>query len=245
MPNPALIDLHAEPVEPQRTMHAPLYDRIRGMILDGKLTPGSRIDEEGFSKALRVSRTPLREALHRLDHEGLATILPRRGAFVADFTKSEILELLELREGLEGFATRLASLRATPQAIKGLRELIDPAELRDLSKHNPKQIARIDRIFHEQVYEATGNRKLIEASRRINDQVHLVRLTTTLLSDRRTKSVEEISAIIKAIERRDSDKAERLARQHVRGAAAAVEKDFPDDATLSVVARLNDKPEGQ
>jgi DNA-binding GntR family transcriptional regulator len=238
------IDLAGEQIEPQRTLHAPLYDRIRGMILDGRLTPGSRIDEEAFSKALRVSRTPLREALHRLDHEGLATILPRRGAFVADFTKDEILQLLEFREGLEGFATRLASMRATPEAIRRFKELIDPAKLRHLSKHDPKQLAHIDRMFHELVYDTTGNRKLIDASRRINDQVHLVRLTTTLLSDRRTKSVEEISGIIKAIEHRDSDGAERLARQHVRAAAAAVKEDFPDDATLSVVARRNENLEG-
>lgn len=228
-----------EEIEPPKTLHAPLYDRIREMILEGRLKPGARIDEEGFSKALGVSRTPLREALHRLDHEGLAAIWPRRGAFVADFTKVEILELLELREGLESFATRLASQRATAETIDRLHSLIKPAQLRDLSEHNPRELAQLDRKFHELVYEATGNAKLIEASRRINDQVHLVRLTTTLLSDRRTKSTEEILGIVAAIERRDADEAERIARQHVRGAAAAVRTDFPDGATLSDVARRN------
>jgi len=226
----------AVPIE-ARSLYAPVYEELRRMILDGVLPPGWRIEEETFCKAFHISRTPLREALHRLDHDGLATILPRRGAFVSDFSKAEILELLELREELEGFAARLASERADVSTIGRLRELIDPTGLKNLSEHEPKRLADTDRQFHDLIYEATGNRQLIDTSRRINDQVHLVRLTTTLLSDRRTKSSKELTRIAAAIAARKGDEAERLAREHVHGAIAAVQASFPDGAKLSSIAR--------
>jgi len=223
--------LDIKAIAPPKNLHAPVYERIHEMILDGRLLPGDRIDEEAFSKALRVSRTPLREALHRLDQEGLASIQPRRGAFVADFTKAQILDLLELRETLEGFAARLASERGDQAALARLREFAQTADIVDA-----RELIHADRMFHQSVYEATGNLMLIETSRRINDQVQLVRLTTTLLGDRRIKSTDEIAGIVNAIGDRDADRAERLAREHVRAAIAVVRTSFPDDATLSNVA---------
>ena len=243
-PPPAAMELEIEGIDPVPTLYAPAYQQIREMILDGRLLPGARIEEEVFCKAFGISRTPLREALHRLDHDGLATIWPRRGAFVTDMSKTEVLELLELREALEGFAARLASERADASVIARLKGLVDPARLRDLSEHNPKRLADTDRAFHELVYEATRNSKLIETSRRINDQVHVVRLTTTLLSDRRTKSAKEISQIVRAIENRKGDEAERLARDHVRHAIDAVQSTFPDGAMLSAIARRIKTTEG-
>ena len=231
------------PIEAQ-SLYAPVYQELRRMILDGTLPPGWRIEEEVFCKAFHISRTPLREALHRLDHDGLATILPRRGAYVSDFSKAEILELLEMREALEGFAARLASERADTSTIERLRKLVEPASFENPSEDELKRLADTDRQFHELIYEATGNRQLIDTSRRINDQVHLVRLTTTLLSDRRTKSSKELVRIAAAIAARKGDEAERLAREHILGAIAAVQSSFPDGAKLSSIVRRISTVEG-
>jgi DNA-binding GntR family transcriptional regulator len=226
-----------EAIDLPPSLAEPAYERLRSMILDGKLQPGARIEEEAFCRAFGISRTPFREALHRLDHAGLATIWPRRGAFVTDFTKQQVIELLELRVALEGFAARLASERADAAMIRRLGELVDPVELGRASQQDPARLADIDRSFHELVYEATGNEQLIVTSGRINDQVHLVRLTTTLLSDRRTESTGELARIVAAIAARRAAQAETLAREHVMHAIEAVKSSFPDGATLSSVTQ--------
>ena len=227
--------LQIDSLDLPRGLSAPAYERLRSMILDGRLLPGARIEEEAFCRAFGISRTPLREALHRLDHDGLATIWPRRGAFVIDFTKVQVIELLELRVALEGLAARLAAERADAGSIGRMRDMVNPVTLRQLSVSDPRRLADLDREFHELVYEATGNGQLIAMSRRINDQVHLVRLTTTLLRDRRTRSTRELTKIAAAIAGRRPADAEALAREHVAHALDAVKSSFPDGATLSSV----------
>jgi DNA-binding GntR family transcriptional regulator len=228
--------LQIETIEHPPGLYATAYEQLRKMILDGRLAAGTRIDEEAFCRAFGISRTPLREALHRLDHDGLATIWPRHGAFVTDFTKAQVIDLLELRVALEGFAARLAAERADAEAQCRLRALVNSTTLRQLSLRDPRRLADLDREFHELVYEATGNEQLIANSRRINDQVHLVRLTTTHLNDRRTQSARELARIVAAITGRRAAEAEELAREHVTNAIEAVRSSFPDGATLSTIA---------
>lgn len=225
----------AEPALPIRTMHVPIHEHLRAEILNGDLRPGVRIDEEETAARLGISRTPVREALRRLDHDGLVRIKPWRGAFVVDLDKQEILELLELREPLEGAAARLAAARASADDIAKLHALASPQPQERKGASGARALIQRDRAFHQAVYEATGNRTLMDAVRGIDDRIHLVRLTTTFLSDRKDRSPWEIAALVDAIAGRDGARAEELARQHVRAALSAAAKHIPEGATLSAL----------
>src|SRR5690606_27820757 len=131
-----------------RPLHAPVYERLREMIFRGKLLPGSKLEEDILSKAFRVSRTPLRQALQRLAHDGLVRSFPRRGTFVSDFTKSEIIDLLEVREALEGVAAALAARRIDTETLARLRKFMDPKRLGAYCETNPRRISEIDKTFH-------------------------------------------------------------------------------------------------
>lgn len=213
---------------PPRLLYRPVYEGIRELLFSGALGPGTRLEEDVLSKAFHVSRTPLRQALNRLSHDGLAVMVPHRGTFVVDFTKSEILNILEVREGLEGFAARLAAQRIKPKKVLDMRELVATAE----ASGDPHRIALADTIFHQMVYDSSGNPKLIETAGRINDQIHLLRLTTILLGRRLEESLDETWRIIEAIEGGDGDIAELLARRHVQNAHRAVAANFSEGTTL-------------
>lgn len=217
------------------TLSTAVYENLRAVIFDGVLVPGLKLEEEALSRALGVSRTPLRQALQRLEHDGLVEIIPWRGAFVADLTKQEIIDLLELREGLEGIAARLATERIDRLTLRRMRELMDPDRLTAAVDSDPRLIAKSDTLFHEMIYKATGNKKLIEVMRRINDQSHLMRLKTVHLIERRGVSLEETWRVLRAIEEGDEDQAEFYARQHIQTLRAVVVSSFPDGATLSKI----------
>jgi DNA-binding GntR family transcriptional regulator len=173
-----------------------------------------------------MSRTPVREALQILAQEGFVEIIPNRGYLVSRLSMSDVRELFELRESLEGLATRCAANRATGAAIAELEQLFDRYERAQTWEAS----VRIGTEFHNRILSLAGNSRLATLLGSLNAQISLTRLTQLRdVRGRRDESVVEHRAILKAIQQRDPDAAERRARAHVRRSAEATLQVFRSD----------------
>lgn len=202
--------------EPSRAEHA--YQRLRAAIQAGELKPGSRLLELELADWLGSSRTPVREALSRLQNEGLITQEPRRGTIVSELDHSMIAELYVMREVLEGTAAGLAARHASDAEIATLREIAQ----RDLNfENNPARLAANNRVFHGVLYRGAHNRYLLKALDLMMESMVLLGPTTLGLPGRASTAFAEHDAIVSAIEKRDSAAAEAAARAHIRSAYRA------------------------
>lgn len=116
--------LHQPLAHPNLPLRA--YEIIKGWIVNQDLGPGMKLQEDALAERLGVSRTPIREALSRLAHEGLVTMVPRRGTFVVDLTQEDIVDLYEVREAIEGMAARLAARRRTAEQLRQMQAAFAP-----------------------------------------------------------------------------------------------------------------------
>jgi DNA-binding GntR family transcriptional regulator len=188
-----------------------------------------RLDERELMQALGVSRTPVREALSILEQEGFVRTIPRRGIFIVRKSKREMIEMIQMWAALESMAARLATLQAPDAEISKLRHLFDefrnspPAE--HLDEYSDANIA-----FHQMIIRLGGSRLIEDATRNLFLHVRAIRRATISQDNRAARSIIEHLKIIEAIERRDTELAERLARQHTLDLAAHVDRycDFLD-----------------
>ena len=186
-----------------------------------------RLDERRLSEELGVSRTPIREAMTLLEQEGFVRTRPRRGIFVVRKTKREIVEIITVMAALEGMAARLAAERASTKEIAGLHRLMDRFcnGGERLAEYSDANIA-----FHQAIIRMSGCALLGEMTENLFIHMRAIRKITIHQDDRATRSIVDHMRIIEALERRDPDLAERLAREHTLGLAAHVEQhgDFLD-----------------
>jgi DNA-binding GntR family transcriptional regulator len=206
-----------------RNLKEAVYQRLKESIVRGKLSPGSKLVETQISQQLGVSRTPLREAINRLERDGFVEIFPRRGAFVKKHSLQEILENLELREVLEGLAGRLAARHAKPEILRKMKGCFlgfSPGNVeRFIESYSHRNVR-----FHNLIVQACQNRKLISIIRNLYDQMDMVRLHTIALPGRARKSLAEHRAILQFVVKRQGDLAERHLRAHIRDLRRAVRK---------------------
>lgn len=182
----------------------------------GSYRAGDRLREEEVAQRLKVSRTPVREALGRLAARGFVEPAAGRGLIVRNLDISEVLELYAMREIMEGAAARLAAEHASAPEVHALRD-IEQAFV-EASETDAAEMARLNRAFHEAVCRGARNRYLDNASRELQDWIALLGPTTFTVTGRPSTSHGEHQAIIEAIAARDGDKAEQLARAHIREA---------------------------
>jgi DNA-binding GntR family transcriptional regulator len=192
------------------------YDIIKNMIILREIEPGKKINEEHIAKEIQVSRTPIREALCRLENEGIVKIIPRRGAFVSDLTETNVKEILLIREVLEGLAVRLAVENMDEEMFEKLRKALEkvsilPEEDRDLINYTRSEVD-----FHALLLSASNNQMLKNMMEIVNAHLQIIRLRTVVIPERAQKTVEEHQQILKAIENGDAATAEELMRKHVR-----------------------------
>ncbi len=191
-----------------------VFESIRTAIQEGKYRGGDRIREEEIAKALGVSRTPVREGLSRLQAKGLLELSPA-GLVVSVLAAPQVIELYAMREILEGSAARFAAQHAAPSEIAMLKALNDAFKN---SSASPQRLAALNRQFHAAIYEAAHNRYLMRTLSEIHDALALLPSTTFAAPGRPEIAFGEHQSIIRAIERRDADAAERRAREHIRNA---------------------------
>ena len=196
-----------------------VYEEVRQAIIDLRLHPGEPLREAAIAEQLGVSKTPVREALARLEQEGLVETTSFKGAVVSAYSNQDLQEIYELREMLEGAAARAAASTASPTTIEALRDVLQRSrELRDRGELSElaSLLGHFDLIVYEQV-ENQRMRAMIE-----NLKAHLTRIgkLTEDIPGRVESSVEEHARIVEAIEAADPDGAERLMRLHIKSVLA-------------------------
>lgn len=197
------------------------YGALRDVITDGTLAPGVRLREIDLSQRLGVSTTPIREALRRLEREGLVEISPRRGALVRPLDRRAIADLYELRELLESHALRRGAERDDLDLTRAI-ELFAAGE-RTLGDADQLRFNRLDVELHHALTAAGGNEELAELATRVHRRIQVIRVRFSVqLQGRLARSHAEHAEIISALRRKDGDDADRLIRGHVRGVRDAV-----------------------
>lgn len=191
------------------------YDRLLCEIEEGGLPPGTRLREAELAERLAISRTPVREALKRLELQGLVAHEPHHGAVVASLEYGQVAELYLLREVLEGTAARLAAQHATAVEIDVLQDMI--ARDRRLVAQ-PRTLAQTNRRFHQQIRDTARNRYLGIALENLRLSLALLAGTTLGTPGRAEQSVAEHAGIVACIAARDCGGAEAAARRHILNA---------------------------
>jgi DNA-binding GntR family transcriptional regulator len=218
------VSLQLKRVEATTVLKDRIYGELKRAITAVNIYDSSedhRLDERQLSEELGVSRTPVREALVRLENEGFVKNIPRRGAFVARKSKKEILEMLVVWAALESMAARLVTEKASDEEIASLRRLF-------ASYQGDKVNARIDEYsetnigFHQALFNISHCDLLGTLTENLFIHMRSIRMRTIHENDRATQSIQDHLHIIEALEARDADLAERLVRQHTLNLAAHV-----------------------
>jgi DNA-binding GntR family transcriptional regulator len=192
-----------------------VYRRLRDAIAQGVLKPGQRVMEIEIAEWLNVSRTPVRDALRRLEAEGMLVHEPRAGLAVAKLDRQAVMELYVMREVLEGTAARLCARHASDLEVLELQDLV---KLEQQLKGDYEALARHNRRFHEAIHRGAHNRYLEKSLSAVNDSMWLLGRSQMLLPHRAKAAAAEHAEIARAIQKRDPDAAEEAARKHVRAA---------------------------
>lgn len=200
---------------PSRSSGQEAYDLLLQAIDSGALPAGTRLREAELAERFRISRTPVREALKRLEAQGLVLHEPHHGAAVASLDYGQVAELYHMREVLEGTAAGLAATHATATEVEILREMVD----RDRGLlDDPPALAASNRAFHRQIRLSARNRFLNATLDTMRISLALLAGTTLAVPGRGAESVEEHAAVVAAIEAHDPAAAEAAARRHIRNA---------------------------
>ena len=198
-----------------------VFYTLRQAILKGELEPGERLMEMQLAEQLGVSRTPIREAIRKLELEGLGLMIPRRGAIVAKITEKDLKDVLEVRASLERLSTKLACERMEEETIEELREAQEAfkAALRgdDITLQAQKDVE-----FHDVIYKSTNNLRLIQMLNNLREQMYRYRLEYLKDGTSHQKLVEEHEAIIEALSRRDTEETTNIMVGHVYNQEQAV-----------------------
>lgn len=172
--------------------------------------------EADLAAWLGISRTPVRDALKRLESDGLLTPASRRGLTVAALDQQQVSELYAVRDVLEGLAGRLAAQHASLAEIAAMRDHLERQSR--ASREDPSALAHLNELFHDVVYGATRNRYLIQVLDGFESSLALLPGTTYVQTGRAATALKEHISLVDAIEKRDADRAERIARGHIRAA---------------------------
>lgn len=148
-----------------------VFNTLRQAILRGELKPGERLMEVQLANKLGVSRTPIREAIRKLELEGLVLMIPRKGAEVADITEKSLMDVLEVRKALEELAVQLCCDKITGKEIEELHRAADDFRRILKTSDDVTEIAEADVRFHDIIYLATGNQKLIQILNNLREQM--------------------------------------------------------------------------
>ena len=197
------------------------YEAIREAIVSGSLAPGTKLTVDHLAHRLGVSRTPVKEALVRLEREGLVRIVPRHGAFVARLSVPDVEELYDLREVCEGLAARRAAMHARREQLAELEELLARAE-QCVRSQDRVRYSDVDVLFHGAIARMSGNGRLVEVLEGLRSQTRLLMAASVVLPGRLQRSHQEHRRIYEAIAGRDPRRAEAAARAHVRAVRRAV-----------------------
>ncbi len=213
-PAPPAKDLPRKPL----STRGKVYDYLKNAILSGQFHPGEKLTEQHLAKTIGVSRTPVREALHKLESEGLIKPRKKRGFFVSGDSREEVEELFEIRSILEGYALRLVAERISDAMLEQLNGFIKKAE-NALKKKKIDEVFKWNTCFHDTLHSIVEEkRQLHRLMVDIRKFVLRYRKDTLRYLDGGKRAVEGHKKIIMALQLRDPDLCERVMREHIREA---------------------------
>ncbi|MBO0778737.1 MAG: GntR family transcriptional regulator [Ktedonobacteraceae bacterium] len=202
----------------KRSRAQELYEFLRNAILDGTLGQNERLVEENIAALASVSRTPVREALHKLEVDRLVQD-NGQGLVVVAFTADELAELCAVRETLEGMASRLAATARTEIDLLSLQKIHESYQ-RATERQDVEQLIALNHAFHESIWQAARNRYLYRELANLRSQIERLQKTTLDFVPRQPEALHEHALILEAIVKQDHERAEQLTCQHFREAMA-------------------------
>lgn len=191
-----------------------VFNTLRQAILKGELKPGERLMEIALADRLGVSRTPIREALRKLELEGLVVMIPRRGAQVADITEKDLNDVLEVRIALETLAIEKACKRMNEEQIEKLWRAAKEFQ-ETTADGNLVRLAEADVAFHEVIYQAADNVILNQVLNNLREQIYRYRVEYLKDEEMRNQLVKEHEMLYEAIKERDAKKAQEISFRHI------------------------------
>ena len=194
-----------------------VYETLRDAIRNGSLTPGERLMEIQLAEELGVSRTPVREAIRKLELERFVVMLPRRGTYVANLSLKDINEVFEIRSALDGLAAGLAAERITEEELEQMERLL--VEIADhIEQHDNQKIVEADEAFHDILYRASRNERLVGIIFNLREQFTRFRSVSINYPGRLQNTLEEHRQLVEAIAQRNPEAAMQKAREHIENA---------------------------
>ncbi|MBV8053297.1 MAG: GntR family transcriptional regulator [Acidobacteriaceae bacterium] len=191
------------------------YQKIRTGILKGDFAPTSPLSEYQLAAQFKLSRTPVREALTRLEHEGMVRTVAGRGAFVAELTPHDIMEIYQVREQLESYAARIAAEHMDAAGVQKLKDIIEQMHECAAAGYS-KETFETDISLHKTIVRATQNQRMFAILATLDDQMHRIRSMWPRTRHWLDRTLAEHDLIVKCIRKHDADGAEKAMCNHLR-----------------------------
>lgn len=198
-----------------------VFNTLRQAILTGELKPGERLMEVRLADKLGVSRTPIREAIHKLELEGLVTMIPRRGAEVAQITEKSMNDVLEVRRALDALCVELACDRITEEELEALEKACGNFG-QAVRTGDVRKITQTDVALHDIILQATGNQRLIQLVNNLSEQMYRYRFEYIKDVRQYDGLVEEHRIIYESIVNKDKETASHAAKMHIDNQKKAI-----------------------
>lgn len=206
-----------------------IFETLRKAIVSGDIKPGERLMEVSLANQMGVSRTPVREAIRRLEAEGLVTMTPRKGTHVSELSVKDIMDVLEVRTVLDKLATELAAKRMQPAQLKAL-ETVHKQYIACVEKENMEGAIKKDVEFHDMIYAASGNPRLVAVAGSLREHIYRFRVFymsgSSLIAENVLNEHEEILAALKDAQ---NNVASDLAEKHIRNQMETIIKTVTED----------------
>lgn len=205
-----------------------VFNTLRQAILKGELEPGERLMEIQLAERLGVSRTPIREAIRKLELEGLVIMIPRKGAEVAKISEKNLKDVLEVRRAMEELAVELACERMSDEELKQL-SLAQAEVAKAISEgRDLTNIAEADEHYHDVIYNGTGNRRLIQLINNLREQMYRYRIEYIKDKNKRVVLIKEHEQITRALQARSVQTAKEAIREHIDNQEITVAKNLKE-----------------
>jgi DNA-binding GntR family transcriptional regulator len=189
-----------------------VFESLREAIISGILEPGERLMEIQLAEEMGVSRTPVREAIRKLELEGFVVMIPRKGAYVAGVSHKDVADVFEIRSALEGLAAGLAAERITDEELEAMERILLYRQGEEMSL---EEIVESDTAFHALIYKASRNERLSQMLENIREQIQRFRATSLAVPGRIKDAIGEHRGIVEALARHDIEEAQALAMAHI------------------------------
>jgi DNA-binding GntR family transcriptional regulator len=211
----------------RKSFREEVYESLRRSILHGDLKPGERLIEEQIARQIGISRTPVREAFHKLEQEELVVRLPKKGFAVREFTQADVEEIFGIRAALESYAASLATLHIPTERIEALERNLGETK-RAMEEGDYDRVIRLHTDFHNMLYKACKSKKLLDMINNYSDYFYRYRPALVHSDSGFQSSLEDHHEMLEAMKKRDPHRVERLVRKHLERGKKIILKEIEE-----------------